>query len=131
MVSDTSALLAILLGETDAERFTRTLANATIRLISAVTLVELTVMIDDRKGEIGRAILDQFLAAGQFEIVAVTPQQAAIASEGFRNFGHNRHHGGLTVGDCFAYALARASGFPLLYKAAGFGRTDIQPAVTV
>ena len=129
MVVDTSALVAILLREAEAPVFETALAAAPIRLISAVTRVELSFVIEGRKGEAGRADLELLLQQGDFEVAAVTPQQAGYAIEAFRRFGKGRHRAGLNIGDCFSYALAKASDQPLLFKGDDFTRTDIRPAV--
>ena len=129
MVADTSALIAILLGEPDAERFARALDAAPVRLISAVTRVELSFVIEGRKGETGRADLELLLRDGGFDIVSVTPQQAEIAIDAFRRYGRDRHRAGLSIGDCFSYALAVATDHPLLFKGGDFIHTDIRPAL--
>ena len=116
MVIDTSALLAILLGEPDAERFARAVGDAPVRLLSAVNRVELSCVIEGRKGETGRADVEVLLRDGGFDIVSVTPQQAEIAVDAFRRFGRGRHRARLNIGDCFAYALATATGHTLLFK---------------
>lgn len=99
MVVDTSALVAILLGEPDAERFARALGDAPVRLLSAVSRVELSFVIESRKGETGRADVDLLLRDGGFDIVGVTPQQAEIALNAFRRFGRGRHRARLNIGD--------------------------------
>ncbi|HEU0156498.1 MAG TPA: type II toxin-antitoxin system VapC family toxin, partial [Stellaceae bacterium] len=88
---DTSALVAILLGGSDADRFARALGGAAIRLLSVVTRVELSCVIEGRKGETRRADVDLLLCDGGFEIVGVTPQHAEIAADAFRRFGGGRH----------------------------------------
>jgi ribonuclease VapC len=130
MVIDTSALVAILLREPDAERFASALGEAPVRLLSAVTRVELSFVIGGRKGEAGRADLDLLLRDGGFDVVSVTPQQALIAIDAFRRFGRGRHRAGLNIGDCFSYALAMATEHPLLFKGADFVYTDIRPALS-
>ena len=129
MVVDTSALVAILLGEPDAERFAHALSAAPVRLISAVTRVEISFVIEGRKGETGRVDLDLLLRDGGFDVVSVTPQQATIAIEAFRRYGRGRHRAGLNIGDCFSYALAVATDHPLLFKGDDFIHTDLQPAL--
>lgn len=129
MVVDTSALVAILLAEQDAERFASALADASVRLLSSVTRVELSCVIEGRKGEIGRLDVDLLLRDGGFDIVSVTPQQAEIAVEAFRRFGRSRHRAQLNIGDCFAYALAVATDQTLLFKGDDFIHTDIRPAL--
>lgn len=95
MVVDTSALVAILVGQSDAERFARARGDAPVRLLSAVTRVELSFVIEGRKGETGRADLELLLRDGAFDIVSVTPQQAAIAINAFRRFGRRHHRAAL------------------------------------
>lgn len=129
MVVDTSALVAILLGEPDADDFARALDEAQVRLISAVTRVELSFVIEGRKGETGRADLELLLRDGGFEIVSVTPQQAMIAIDAFRRFGRGRHRAALNIGDCFSYALAVTTNHPLLFKGNDFIHTDLRPAL--
>jgi ribonuclease VapC len=129
MVVDTSALVAILLAEPDAERFARALADAPVRLLSAVSRVELSCVIEGRKGETGRADVDLLLRDGGFDIVGVTPQQAEIAVDAFRRFGKGHHRARLNIGDCFAYALAVATDHSLLFKGDDFIHTDIRPAL--
>jgi ribonuclease VapC len=129
MVVDTLALVTILLGEPDAERFARALGDAPVRLLSSVTRVELSFVMEGRKGETGRADLDLLLRGGGFDIVSVTPQQADIAIDTFRRFGRGRHRAALNIGDCFAYALAVATDQALLFKDDDFIHTDIRPAL--
>jgi len=129
MVIDTSALVSILLQEPDAARFAHALSESAIRLLSVVTRVELSFVIEGRKGETGRADLEHLLRDGGFDIVSVTPQHAEIAVDAFRRFGRGRHRAGLNIGDCFSYALAAATDHPLLFKGDDFIHTDIRPAL--
>jgi ribonuclease VapC len=129
MVVDTSAIVAILFRETDAALFEQALASAPVRLMSAVTRVELSLVVEGRKGNEGRLDLERLLNAASFDIVSVTAQQASIAIEAFRRFGKGRHKAGLNIGDCFSYALASATGRSLLFKGDDFIHTDIRPAL--
>jgi ribonuclease VapC len=129
MVVDTSALVAILLRETDAVNFDRTLADAPMRLMSAVTRVELSFVIEGRYGEPGRADLERLLNDVRIEVAAVTPHHAELAIEAFRRFGKGRHPAALNIGDCFSYALAKMTDQPLLFKGNDFSQTDIRPAL--
>jgi ribonuclease VapC len=131
MVVDTSALVAILLREPEADRFGRSLSEAPVRLMSAVSRVELTFVIEGRKRVAGRVDIERLLEAARIEVAAVTPQQADIAIDAFRRFGRGRHRAALNIGDCFSYALAKATGQPLLFKGADFIHTDIRPALTI
>jgi ribonuclease VapC len=129
VVVDTSAIFAILFNEPDAGRHANALASATRRLISAVTRVELALIVEGRKGERGRIDLEKLLDAGGFEIVAVTPVQAMRAIDAFRRFGRGRHSASLDIGDCFVYALAATMGEPLLFKGDDFARTGLGSAL--
>ncbi len=130
MVIDTSAVVAILFDEEDRDRYAEAIEAATTRLVSAVTRVELTFVIEGRKHQAGRERLERFFAMTGTEIVAVTPQQATIAIDAFRRYGKGRRHpAGLNIGDCFSYALASATDYPLLFKGDDFAHTDIRSAL--
>jgi ribonuclease VapC len=129
MVIDTSAVVAILFDEPDQRRYGEAIEAATVRLVSAVTRVELAFVIEGRKREAGRDRLERFLQLTGAEILAVTSQQAEIAVDAFRRFGRGRHRARLNIGDCFAYALAIATDDTLLFKGDDFIHTDIRPAL--
>jgi ribonuclease VapC len=128
MVIDTSAIIAILEDEPERADFVRLIAADDVRLLSAVSRVECTCVIEGRKREAGRADLELFLREAAIEIAPVTPDQAEMACEVFRRFGRGRHPAGLNIGDVFAYALAKITGEPLLFKGDDFARTDIASA---
>lgn len=125
MVLDTSAIVAILFDEPERRRFDEAIEAHSRRLISAVTLVEATMVIERRHGAPGGLRLERFIRAAELEIISVTPEQAILACAAFRRYGRGRHPAGLNLGDCFAYALAKASGEPLLYKGNDFAQTDV------
>ncbi|MDD2875856.1 MAG: type II toxin-antitoxin system VapC family toxin [Acidiphilium sp.] len=129
MVIDTSAVVAILFGEPDQRRYDEAIEAAPTRLISAVTRVELAMVVEGRKGTPGRHALERFFKLSCLDIVAVTPQHAELAIEAFRRFGRGRHPAGLNIGDCFSYALAAATRLPLLFKGDDFRQTDLIPAL--
>jgi ribonuclease VapC len=129
MVIDTSAVVAILFDEPDQNLYDEAIERAPVRLISAVTRVELSFVVEGRKGEAGRERLERFLVMTGSEIVAVTPQQAEVAIHAFRRFGKGRHRAALNIGDCFSYALAVATEHPLLFKGDDFIHTDVYPAL--
>jgi ribonuclease VapC len=131
MVVDTSSIVAILLREPEADRFDRCLADASLRLMSAVTRVESSFVIEGRYGEAGKVDLEQLLTQARIEVAAVTVEQAEIAIEAFRRYGNGRHRARLNIGDCFSYALAKATGLPLLFKGGDFAQTDVRPALPV
>jgi ribonuclease VapC len=128
MVVDTSAIIAILLQEPEAERFGRALAHSQPCLMSAATLLEASMVIETRKGSEGGRDLDLLIYRSQIEVVAVDQEQAEVARAAWRRFGKGRHPAGLNLGDCFAYALAKVSGSPLLFKGDDFTKTDIAAA---
>ncbi len=130
MVIDTSAVVAILFEEEDQLRYAQAIEGASARLVSAVTRVELSFVVEGRKREAGRERLERFFALTGAEIVAVTPEQATLAISAFRTYGKGRHLAGLNIGDCFSYALASATGHPLLFKGNDFVQTDIRAALT-
>ena len=125
MVIDSSALIAILLNESETESFAEAIALDPRRLISAFNLLETAIVIEAKKGEAGGRELDLLLHRAQIEAVALTPEQADLARTAWRRFGKGNHPAGLNIGDCCAYALAKYSGEPLLFKGADFSRTDL------
>lgn len=125
MVIDSSALLAILLDEPDASAHYYAIANSPVRLLSAATLVEASVVFMRRRTLGATDALDSVIANLRIEVISVDRQQALIAREAFRRFGKGRHPAGLNFGDCFSYALARQTGEPLLFKGNDFSKTDL------
>jgi ribonuclease VapC len=125
MVLDTSALLAMLLDEPEAEVFRGALEDDPTRLLSAATLLETAVVIEARKGEAAGRELDLFIHKAEITVVPVESDQVLEARRAWRRFGKGRHPAGLNFGDVFAYALARTAGEPLLFKGDDFARTDI------
>jgi ribonuclease VapC len=130
VVVDTSAVIAVLCGEPEGEAFVARLATAADPLISAGTLLEASIVILARAGEPGLRALDELLAAAAVRCVAVDSAQVRLATAAFTRFGKGRSPAGLNFGDCFAYALAKAAGQPLLFKGADFGQTDVRSAIT-
>ena len=128
MIIDTSAILAILLREPEAERFERAISAASSRRISAATLLEATIVLESRFGPAAAHELDAFLRRAQIELEPVTPEQAQTARQAWRRFGKGNHPAGLNFGDCFAYALSEATREPLLFKGRDFELTDIPAA---
>jgi ribonuclease VapC len=128
MILDTSALLAILLREPEAERFAISIENAAVVRLSAASYVEAAIYVDRNADEIRRAMLDTFLAEFSIRIEPVTAEQALLARQAFVLFGKGRHKAGLNFGDCFTYALARATREPVLFKGGDFGHTDLEAA---
>ena len=131
MVLDTSALLAILLDEPERRRFNELIEADPVRLISAANVLEAAIVLESRSGEAAGRELDLFLHRAKVEVTAVDGDQVEVARAAFRRFGKGRHLAGLNFGDCFAYALAVASGEPLLFKGSDFAQTDVAVADSV
>lgn len=129
MVIDTSAIVAVLCDEPEAEKFEQALIADPVRLVSAGTLLEAGIVIEAKLGEAGGGELDLWLFKLKAEIVPVTAEQVEVARDAFRKFGKGRHKAGLNFGDCFAYALAMERGEPLLFKGDDFAKTDVARAV--
>ena len=128
MIIDSSAILAILFAEPDANRFEDTIATAWPRRMSAVALVEAAMVLEGRGGAEAGHDLDAFLKRTRIELVPVTAEQANAARQAWRRFGKGNHPAALNFGDCFAYALAAVTGEPLLFKGEDFALTDIEAA---
>ena len=129
MVLDTSALLALLLDESEAEEFRTAVEDDATRLVSAATLLETALIIEARKGEPGGRELDILIHKAEIVVVPVEAEQVTEARRAYRRFGKGRHAAGLNFGDVFAYALARTSGEPLLFKGNDFTKTDISRVI--
>jgi ribonuclease VapC len=125
MVLDTSSILAILLGEPEANKFAELISSDQKRLLSAGTALELMIVIEARKSEAGGRELDLFLHRAKIDIVPFDSEQAEIARQAWRIYGKSNHPAGLNFGDCFAYALSKISGEPLLFKGNDFNQTDL------
>lgn len=125
MVLDTSALLALLLDEPEAEDFRTALELDESRLVSAASLLETAIVIESRKGEAAGRELDRLIDKASVSVIAVDADQVDEARRAWRRFGRGRHEAGLNYGDLFAYALSRTTGEPLLFKGDDFRRTDV------
>ncbi|HEY5434074.1 MAG TPA: type II toxin-antitoxin system VapC family toxin [Candidatus Limnocylindrales bacterium] len=127
MIIDTSVLVALILREPEAVPFTLAMAAAPVRRLSAASYVELAAVIDGRQDPVLSNALDASIRASRIEVVPFTVEQARIARVAYQQFGRGSEHPArLNIGDCFAYALARDLGEPLLFKGDDFARTDIE-----
>ena len=129
MILDTSALIAILYDEPDAEIYANAMSAATACRLSAATFVEVAIVVEAQTKGRGSRALDSLLRRANVVIEPVTAEQAHLAREAFAEFGKGRHRAGLNFGDCFGYALAKATGEPLLYKGGDFKKTDVVSAI--
>lgn len=123
---DTSALIAVILGENDAEMFAGALADRVGEIgVSAATLVETRIVAEAKQGADATGDLRLLLETVRADIVSVDAEQADIATAAWMRFGRGRHPAALNFGDCFSYALAKSLGAPLLFKGSDFAQTDI------
>ncbi|MDQ2860078.1 MAG: type II toxin-antitoxin system VapC family toxin [Pseudomonadota bacterium] len=125
MVIDTSAIVAILLGEPQAERLAEAIEQGAPRRLSAASLLEASIVIEARKGEDGVRDLDLLVYRSGIEIVPFDEEQSQVARLAWRRYGKGRHPAGLNLGDCFSYALAKVTGSALLYIGKDFSQTDV------
>jgi ribonuclease VapC len=128
MIVDTSALIAILRDEPEARFFAQAIENAARRRLSAANFLEAAAVIDGSRDPVASRRFDELIDAAAIAIEPVTEAQARIAREAYRDFGKGSGHPAqLNFGDCFAYALAKDTGEPLLFKGDDFVHTDITP----
>jgi len=130
MIVDASAMIAILRDEPEALSYAKVIASASSRRISAVNYVEAAVVIDGSRDPVASRRFDDLVRAAQLVTEPVTEAQVRIAREAYRDFGKGSGHpAGLNLGDCFAYALAKVTGEPILFKGDDFTHTDLTPAL--
>ena len=131
MIIDSFALIAILRDEPEAAACARAIEAASHRRISAANFVEAAIVIDGSRDPFASRRFDDLVKEAQLVIEPVTEAQARIAREAYRDFGRGSGHPArLNFGGCFSYALARATGKPLLFKGDDFAHTDITPALS-
>jgi ribonuclease VapC len=128
MVIDTSVLVAIVLDEPEAERFLKAMHQAPQNLLSPVSLVEAGIVLMRQEAREIESDLDRLIERAGVIVISVDEPQAMIARAAYRSFGKGRHTAALNFGDCFPYALAIATGEPLLFKGNDFGETDVTVA---
>ncbi|HEY7218107.1 MAG TPA: type II toxin-antitoxin system VapC family toxin, partial [Candidatus Binatia bacterium] len=118
-------LIAILDREPDAARYAEAIAEADTPLISAATLLELHIVMLNRHGARAAQIVERLILDAAFQIENFTAQHVELAREAYARYGKGRNTAGLDYGDCFSYALAKATGLPLLFKGRDFSKTDL------
>ena len=121
---DTSAFVAVVLGEPDAERFLDLMRSDSVT-VSAVSLVEAAIVVEARQGADAARDLDLLVDGVVDSVAAVDSDHARVAVAAWRRFGKGRHSASLDLGDCFSYAAAKVAGVPLLFKGDDFTHTDI------
>ena len=122
--------ISLLFGEPEALTFTRSIADASRKLMGVFNALETGTVVEARKGDAGGRELDLLIHRAQIEIVAMNADQTELARAAWRKYGKGNHPAGLNIGDCCAYALAKYSGEPLLFIGYDFNQTDIQVAIT-
>lgn len=120
--------MAILMDEPEAKRFALAIAHSPRRSMSSATWLEVSMAITLRHGEEGVRSFDLLAAKLELAIIPFTHIHATIARRAFIRYGKSLHTARLNFGDCMAYALAKETGEPLLFKGEDFSRTDIEAA---
>jgi ribonuclease VapC len=128
VIVDTSALLAILFSEPEAESFARLILEADVCRLSVASHLELSIVLENQSRPDMARQADAFLRAAGIVIEPVTLQQGMLARQAYFDFGRGRHRAKLNFGDCFVYALAKAMNEPVLFKGNDFSRTDVRVA---
>lgn len=129
MIVDTSALIAILAREPGFEILDDAITRAPTCRLSAAGFVETSIVLESRGGADARRFLESLLRRAAVSIEPVTAEQALLAREAYSDYGKGRHPARLNFGDCFSYALAKATGEPLLFTGDNFRKTDVIPAL--
>ncbi|MFE3453387.1 type II toxin-antitoxin system VapC family toxin [Nonomuraea sp. NPDC059194] len=130
MIVDSSAIIAIITAEPDAAVFAEAIAEARSARMSAANWLEASIVADGRGDPVVRREFDELITQADIVVESVTVEQARIAREAYRDFGRGSGHPAkLNFGDCFAYALAKDAGEPLLYKGKDFSHTDLPSAL--
>ena len=130
MVIDSSAIVAILFAQAEADSFAIAIESDPIRLIATPTLLETAIVVQHQLEDDGSRELDLFIHTVGIELVPFGVDHYRVARDAFRRYGKGRHPAGLNYGDCFSYALSQTSGEPLLYKGSDFAKTDVHTVAT-
>ncbi len=128
MIVDTSAVIAILFNESESGLFQERIAEATQSRMSVVNFLEAAIVVEGRRGAVAGDSLDDYLEDAAIELEPVTTDQMEAARRAWRKFGKGNHPASLNFGDCLAYALAKTTREPLLFKGSDFALTDIESA---
>ena len=128
MVLDSSAIVALLRDEPEADRLRDSISMAPTLMVGAPTLLETAMVLSRYLGAGTQTALLDVLTAIDAEVVPFTQEHAEAAQEAFARFGKGRHPAALNFGDCMAYAIAKVAGHPLLYVGSDFSQTDVESA---
>jgi ribonuclease VapC len=127
VIVDTSAIFAILNEEPEAAAFIQLIHDADLCRMSVVSTIELFIIVERNFGAERNRDADALIRGARIGIEPVTLDHGLLARQAFLDYGKGRHKAGLNFGDCFAYALAKATNEPLLFKGNDFSQTDITP----
>lgn len=131
MVIDSSALIALLLGEPESAEFTRASAVSATRRVSVASYLETAIVMLNRAGPDAKRAVDRLVDELALQVVPFTRDQANLAIAAYERYGRGRGHpAALNFGDCFTYALAKQTGEPVLFKGRDFSRTDLEAAAS-
>ena len=128
MILDTSALIAIMFEEPEAENFASLIVAAEVCRLSVVSHLEMTILLEQQAKPDAARQAEAFLRAAAIVIEPVTLHQGVLARQAYYDFGRGKHRARLNFGDCFSYALSKAMDEPLLFKGRDFVHTDIRLA---
>jgi ribonuclease VapC len=127
VIVDSSAIIAILRGEPEADDFLRAISSGGCRM-SVGSYLEAAIVVDSAGDPTLSRYFDDLIEQSALQLEVVTSEQAYLARQAYRDYGRGSgHRAGLNFGDCFAYALARATHEPLLFKGDDFIHTDVRP----
>jgi ribonuclease VapC len=129
VIVDTSALIAVIFNEPEEPAFAAALVDAPVLRMSVANWVEAAIIVDSRANAKAKARFEDLPKALQIELMPVTSDQARRGRTAYADYGKGNHPARLNYGDCFAYALAKETGEPLLFKGTDFAQTDIEPAL--
>jgi ribonuclease VapC len=129
VIIDSSAVLAIVLREPDGRRYLRAVLTAAPRRMSVSNWLEATMVVDRRGNPLAIHRLEDFMQGAEIDLMPVSLAQGELARRAWRTYGRGVHPARLNYGDCFAYALAKETREPLLFKGDDFAQTDIEPAL--
>jgi ribonuclease VapC len=129
MIVDSSALLAVILNEDDEPKYCAALIDAPVLRMSAANWVDAAIVVDSHKNPAAVVRFENLFDALQLRVEPITIEDAYRARAAYANYGRGHHPARLNHGDCFAYALAKRCGEPLLFKGNDFTQTDIEPAL--
>jgi ribonuclease VapC len=125
VILDTSAIVSVLLQEEGSDRLADRLDGAEVCRIGAPTLLEASMVLTGRMGDVGRVLLSALLQEKNVDVLSFSEAHWRIAQSAFVRFGKGRHPAALNIGDCLTYAIAYVAGEPLLCVGDDFPRTDL------